>query len=225
MGRDNHPKERQAKQLERKKNQRAGYDRILIVCEGSKTEPFYFNEIRKEFRLQTANVAVYASAFGTEPIQVVQYAKHLFVNGDVGKGIKARAFEQVYAVFDRDQHQSYFNALASAVSLNKKLRNDTRQLVTFNAITSIPSFELWLLLHYEDIQHMLHRDEVMERLKLHIPNYEKGMGGVYTTTQLNLHVADSRSTRLAELSNHHIDTDPYTDVYKLVDLLQKLNPK
>ena len=31
MGRDNHPKERQQKQLERKLDRRASYDRILIV--------------------------------------------------------------------------------------------------------------------------------------------------------------------------------------------------
>jgi hypothetical protein len=36
---DNSPKERQRRQLERKLNQRTSYDRILIVSEGSKTEP------------------------------------------------------------------------------------------------------------------------------------------------------------------------------------------
>jgi len=39
MARDNAPQERQRKQLERKRAQRASYDRILIVSEGSKTEP------------------------------------------------------------------------------------------------------------------------------------------------------------------------------------------
>ena len=223
MGRDSPPRVRQAVQLERKKSQRAGYDRILIVCEGSKTEPLYFKEIRKEYRLNTANVEVFPSAFGTEPIQVVQYAKHLFDNGDVELGLRARAFERVYAVFDRDDHLSYFNALALAASLYKKLRNDARQVVTLEAVASVPSFELWLLLHYEDIRHIMHRDEVMERLKIHIPNYEKGTSGVYSITQPNLHVADLRSTRLAGLSNPHIDTEPYTEIYKLVHLLQKLN--
>lgn len=39
MSRDSSPKERQQKQLERKQGRRASYDRILIVSEGSKTEP------------------------------------------------------------------------------------------------------------------------------------------------------------------------------------------
>ena len=37
MGRDDSPKERQRKQLERKLGRRASYDRILIVSEGSRT--------------------------------------------------------------------------------------------------------------------------------------------------------------------------------------------
>ncbi len=71
MARDNSPKERQQKQLERKQGRRASYDRILIVSEGSKTEPNYFREIRAAYRLHTANVEVRPSELGTAPIQVV----------------------------------------------------------------------------------------------------------------------------------------------------------
>lgn len=46
MGKDNQPKARQAAKLARKKARRAPYERILIVSEGSKTEPHYFGEIR-----------------------------------------------------------------------------------------------------------------------------------------------------------------------------------
>jgi hypothetical protein len=70
MARDNSPRERQKKQLERKLGRRAGYDRILIVSEGSKTEPNYFREIRAAYRLHTANVEVRPSELGTAPIQV-----------------------------------------------------------------------------------------------------------------------------------------------------------
>jgi hypothetical protein len=74
MARDNSPWERQRKQLERKLNRCASYDRILIVSEGSKTEPKYFMEIRAAHRLQTANVEVQPSELGTSSIQVVKYA-------------------------------------------------------------------------------------------------------------------------------------------------------
>src|SRR5690554_4799734 len=109
MARDNSPKERQKKQLERKQGRRASYDRILIISEGSKTEPNYFREIRAAYRLHTANVEVRPSELGTSPIQVVQYAQELFEKGDRHKNIQPRAFEKVYAVFDRDDHENYHN--------------------------------------------------------------------------------------------------------------------
>ncbi|WP_350296782.1 RloB family protein [Limnohabitans sp. Rim8] len=165
MARDNSPKIRQRAQLERKQTQRASYDRVLIVSEGSKTEPLYFKEIKKAHRLQTANVEVHPSALGTEPIQVVRYAKQLFEAGDPYKRVRARAFEKVFAIFHRDDHKSYFDALKLAGSLDGKMRNDVKQPVEFKAIASVPCFELWLLLHYEDIRHPLHRDEVLTRLR------------------------------------------------------------
>lgn len=64
-------------------------------------------------------------------IQVVQYAKELFEFGDKHKNIQPRAFEQVYAVFDRDDHSSYFDAVTMMQSLDGKLRNDNKQLVRF----------------------------------------------------------------------------------------------
>ena len=117
MARDNSPKERQRQQLERKLARRDSYDRILIVSEGSKTEPNYFGEIRQAYRLHTANVEVRPSELGTAPIQVVQYARELFEFGDKHKNIQPRAFEQVYAVFDRDDHGSYFPASPAATGV------------------------------------------------------------------------------------------------------------
>ena len=157
MGRDNSPPERQKKDLARKHEHLASYDRILIVSEGSKTEPNYFREIRIAYRLPPANVVAEPSQPGSAPIQVVQYAKALFEKGDGHRNIQARAFEHVYAVFDRDDHLSYDRALELAKSLDGKLRNDAKQFVRFKAVASVPSFELWLLLHFEDIQAPVHR--------------------------------------------------------------------
>ncbi len=222
MGRDNSPKERHRKQLERRLNRRASYDRILIVSEGSKTEPNYFGEIRAAYRLHTANVQVRPSQLGTSPVQVVQYAQQLFEHGDGHKRIQPRAFEQVYAVFDRDNHGSYYDALELAKSLDGSLRNDTKQRITFKAIASVPSFELWLLLHFENIQAPLHRDEVMRRLKGHIPGYEKGADGVFAITRDRLHVATQRAEALAGKFNAYSEPEPYTAIVDLVRLLAGL---
>ena len=223
MARDNSPKVRQHKQLERKAGKRKPYDRILIVSEGSKTEPNYFREIRSAYRLQTANVEVRPSALGTEPIQVVQYARRLFENGDSHKRIEKRAFEQVFAVFDRDDHKTYFEALKLATSLDGTLRNSVKQPIVFQAIASVPNFELWLLLHYEDIQAPLQREETVQRLKQYIPNYEKGASDVFKTTREHLPVAIKRAERLAARFTANDATEPFTGIAGLVALLTTLS--
>ena len=224
MGKDNQPKARQAADLARKSGKRASYDRILIVSEGSKTEPLYLGEIRAEYRLPTANVQVHPSQFGTTPLQVVEYAEHLFVNGDEAKDIQPRAFEQIYAVFDRDDHDTYHNALAKAAARHGKLRNDLNKSVSFTAIASVPCFELWLLLHFEEVLAPLHRTEVYQRLRPYLPGYDKGQPGHYANTKLHLVVATQRAEHLATLADAYDSTAPYTDLHRLVRLLTTLKP-
>jgi hypothetical protein len=222
MGRDNAP---QARQLERsafKAARRASYARILIVTEGSKTEPLYLKDICTTYRLHSANVAVQPSQLGTAPTQVVQYAQQLFERGDRDKGIRPRSFDQVYAVFDRDDHASYFDALEIARALDGKLRNDAKEPVRFAAIASVPSFELWLLLHYQSIQAPMHRDAVMQRLKQHLPGYEKGAQGVFTATRQLLGVATQRADHLATQFSAHTAPEPYTGMADLVRALVNL---
>ena len=218
MAQDNSPYIRQQAQLERKKGNRASYDRVLIVSEGKKTEPLYFDEIRRTFRLHTANVEVRQSEFGTQPKQVVEYAHDLFLNGDRHRKIAPRSFERVFAVFDRDEHRTYHEALSLAESLNGKLRNDAKQKVEFRAIASVPCFELWLLLHFENIQHPLHRSEALQRLKQHILGYEKGLEGTFGLTRDKLNVASERARSLAANTAHN-GNEPFTNVDFLVDLL------
>jgi len=89
-------------------------------------------------------------------------------------------------------------------------------------IASVPSFELWLLLHFEDIQAPLHRDEVMRRLKLHIPGYDKGAGNAFATTNVHLAVATKRAERLAMHFTARTDPEPFTAIVELVKLLTTL---
>lgn len=222
MGRDNQAKDRQLRRKVAKESRRASYARILIVTEGSKTEPLYLEEIRSAHQLHSANVEVQPGQLGTAPIQVVRYAQQVFEKGDLNKGIRPKSFDQVYVVFDRDDHDSYFDALNLVKALDGKLRNDDRQSVSFSAIASIPCFELWLLLHYEDIQHPIHRDEVMERLKRHIPGYEKGAGGIFASTHDQLETATQRAQVLAAKFNAYTAPESFTRLYELVSLLTTL---
>lgn len=222
MGRDDQPKNRQLRRRAAKEARRASYARILIVTEGSKTEPLYLEDIRTAYQLHSANVEIQPGQLGTAPIQVVRYAQRLFEEGDLLKGIRPKCFDQVYAVFDRDDHDSYFNAVGLAQSLDGKLRNDDKQPISFKAIASIPCFELWLLLHYEDIQHPIHRDDVLQRLRQHIPGYEKGAGGAFATTRDRLETATWRAQALAAKFNARTDPEPFTALHELVTMLTTL---
>ncbi len=206
-----HPRERSAKKLARSAGTKPPYDRILIVCEGSKTEPLYFDDIRKLNRIPTAHVTVLPSELGTEPRQVVDHSLAVF--------LESRAYERVYAVFDRDDHRTYVDALKRAEELNGSLTNDNGETVVFEAIPTVPCFELWLLLHFEEVYAFAHRTEVVGKLKAHLPNYEKGLRGVYERTEGNVGVATQRAARLRGRFKAWGGTDPFTRVDELVDLL------
>ncbi len=75
MGEDGQPRHWQAaRELLRRKAQLKPAERLLTVCEGSKTEPLYLGEIRQQLPLPSSNVQVQAAAYGTEPLRIVEYA-------------------------------------------------------------------------------------------------------------------------------------------------------
>lgn len=220
MGRDNQPKERQARALARKKANRASYERILIVSEGEKTEPLYFEEIRQHYRLHTANIRMMPSAYGTTPQQVVDFARD--------ECLKTREWELVFCVFDRDDHPraNFDNAMASAAALDKKHKNELKQPIRFTAIPSIPCFELWLLLHFERITRECHRNEVYSLLRQpgRLPGYDKSQGGHFARTRHLLDTAYGNAATLTAERKRHGNENPFTAVDTLVKLLTGLKP-
>lgn len=223
MGQDNQPKYRQAaRDLARQSARREPIDRILVVCEGEKTEPLYLNEIRIERRLSTANVEITPGQFGTDPLSIVNYAEHLFSNGDSHKKIKPREFDCVYAVFDRDDHQSYYAALNRVQQLNGTLLNTDDAPVLFQAIASVPCFEIWPLLHFQNVQAPIHRDEVYRRLRIELPGYEKGQGGHWDRTKLRLNEAIGHAIQRAAATTAWDGHETFTDMHTLVQKLLTL---
>jgi hypothetical protein len=224
MGKDGQPKHRQAaRELLRRKAQRQPAERLLIVCEGSKTEPLYLGEIRQQLRLPSANVQVQPAAYGTEPLRIVEYAERLFTEEQRGLGIHARSFDRVVVVFDRDEHHTYHAALQRVAALNGRLENDERVKVPFEAVVSVPCFELWLLLHFEDVFAPLHRDEALARLRAHVAGYAKGQGSHWAVTRDRLEVATARANALVAAGHTADDgTQPYTNMHELVHRLLHL---
>jgi len=220
MGSDdlfNKRKAKQTKELKRHQAKRAPYDRVLILCEGTKTEPNYFQELCDYYRLNSANVKISGDC-GSAPISVVQRAKELFLV-EQRKGIP---FDRVYCVFDKDSHDSYEAALQEVKIAKPK--------TTFFAINSVPCFEYWLLLHFAFSTQPFcgtagaknAGDQVLEELKKYVPDYAKGNGGYFESLISQLPQAIVYSKQSQEAADASGTDNPSTLVHELVEYLQEL---
>jgi len=220
MGTDNlhhkRKKAKSAKQLKRRPPRRAAYEKILIVCEGEKTEPYYFEGAREHYGLSTVNVEVRGDS-GSDPLSVVRFARQRYrEEKDAGD-----AFDKVYCLFDRDSHSTYAQALDMLVAATPK--------ETFFAIPSIPCFEYWILLHFEfstqpftEIPGASAGQQVLRQLKKYMPGYEKGLRTVFSDLIGQLDFAINNAKRVIWAGEQTGSDNPSTRVHELVCYLQRL---
>jgi hypothetical protein len=219
MGTDNlfhKRKAKNAKNLQRREARREAYKKILIVCEGEKTEPNYFEDAREYYRLNTVNVEVRGDC-GSDPMSIVNFAKLRFrEEKDAGD-----PFENVYCVFDKDGHSTYAQALSTLASSAPK--------GTYFAVNSIPCFEYWLLLHfvyttrpYTTLPGNSSGNQVLTELKNYIPDYAKGNHKIFSGLVGQLEQAKRFAERALQESHRNQTDNPSTYVHKLVQILQDL---
>lgn len=190
--------------------------RILIVCEGTKTEPNYFSEIRQELRLPQMEVWCVPSHLGTAPLQVVQSAIDILkLNGDI--------VDTVFCVFDRDDHAEFWNAILKAEAHNRKSK-----VYEFIAIPSVPCFEVWLLMHFCAVTGEMERKEANDRLKSYLQGYDKGCDFAYDKTKHLLEVAYENAEKVkcneGKLCDH-ASRWPFTRVDDVVRQIMDLQGK
>ena len=207
-------KARLARSLRRRRARRSSYDMVLIVCEGEKTEPNYFRALIDDFRLNTANVVVAENTAGSSPGTVVDFALKTYR--------KEREYDRIYCVFDKDHHTTYYKALDRIKRANL---NEGHSII---AITSIPCFEFWLLLHFVyttkpfDIGHGSICANVISDLKKHIPEYTKGDMNIYQATQKRLDNAIRNSKMVLSYCETAGTDMPSTMIHELVEYLKNL---
>ena len=201
--------------------------RILLICEGKKTEPQYFDELRNAYRHPEIEVcALHGDC--TDPLNLVSLGRKLFLHGGDnghGKQMFPRAFDEIYILFDRDEHPSYEDAIEEARKLDFSLYNDFKKPVHFQALPSNPCFELWLVLHYKDIFHLPHRNELFEYLKQCWNGYNKGATEIFAKTKNLISKACERANDLNATSSPFSTEKGYTDVVTLVEHLQSLHKR
>ena len=206
---------------------RKPYDHVLIVCEGEKTEPYYFEEMRIHLDLDSANIKVDGSC-DSSPKSVVEYAQEFFIK----ERAKAGNYDRVFCVFDRDQHTTFNYALDKIDSINIELKNEGySEEDVFMGIRSIPAFEYWFLLHfipstkpYSPVGTKSVGDQLNDDLKNYLPHYEKKQRGIYKYSIDNKLIdgAKAHSKRIFENSKSSGDINPSTNVHALVEYLEQL---
>ena len=199
----------------------------MIVCEGEKTEPFYFEEIKILLEIDSANIEIDGTC-GSSPISVVEHALLLF-DRDRATG---EIYNKIFCVFDRDSHASYDQALEKVQSINRRIKkNKIEKEAIFVATRSIPSFEYWLLLHfvpttrpYERTERKSAADQVIDDLKQYVPDYKKTQKGIFkkSTEDGTLEHAMAHSKRIFESAERSGNLNPSTNMHELVEYLWKI---
>jgi hypothetical protein len=183
-------------------------DKFLIVCEGERTEPNYF----EKFPLKKDVIEIDVKGEGKNTVTLVEEAIRL-------KKIAEKAetpYNQVWVVFDRDSFPA--GNFQKAIELC-----DTHGIKP--AVTN-EAFELWYLLHYNFYDSAMSRTQYGEKLsELMQRKYEKKQTDIYE------HLKDRQESAIKnakKLQKYHFDmkgfhdfcnSNPITTVYELVEAL------
>lgn len=130
--------------------------RIVVVTEGTSTEPLYLKLFRQLHGV--SSVAVEVIPLGQDPRSVVERA---ILEQDESASDADAEDDSFWAVFDRDEHSRF----DEAVDLAKGNHIPT-------AISN-PCFELWAILHYELLDAPISRRGCQRRLAELCPSYGK----------------------------------------------------
>ena len=186
---------------------------ILIVCEGAKTEPYYFKELKRRWKLHTAQVEIRGKDCGSDPLSVVDHA--LALRKQRKKDSKSGGmlpYDQVWCVIDRDHHAKLKQAL------NKAQKNK------LHVALSVPCFEVWYLLHYRySTKPFEYCDELIKELRKELPGgeYDKANPPLQNKS---IDVALKNAGLLRKHSEETSSSNPFTDVDLLVATLLQLKP-
>ena len=181
----------------RRVNQYEPRQRLLIVCEGGKTEPNYFLKFR------VPQVVVQVEGLGMNTVSLVKRAIELREQDD---------YDQTWCEFDKDDFpDKNFN---EAIALAKKNGIDVAY--------SNQSFELWYVLHFNYMHSAITRDDYMRILDEKLGHkYDKNSTTIYDELR------DFQTTAIRNARNllneyyppRPAKDDPSTTVHLLVEQL------
>jgi hypothetical protein len=192
---------------------------VLIVTEGSKTEPKYF----RSFRTRDSNIDIHVVGSGeygggTDYESLVRKTIAYMEKN----GLSAKNGDKLWVVADGDVN--YDNA--DPVTAKNRALEKAKRLAERYAITvalSNPCFEFWYLLHFQFTTAFLKDyDAVANLLKAYIPDYDKAKA---VAAQL-LPLMSQAVQNADRVEKHHaangcvdlcnVEVNPITSVHRLV---------
>lgn len=205
---------RTAAESKRKSRGLKEFTRVLIACEGEKTEPHYLRDLCRSLSLTTAFVEITGKECGSSPKSIYEYAD-LRWREDGG-------FDEIYCVFDRDSHETFDEAL---VSIRQHRSKRMQQIVSY------PCFEYWIFLHFGyarppciAVGARSAGARMLELLLNRWPEYAKGSKDVFTELdKQGLTDAAIRNAVRARVDAERTgDPDPSTQIDILICRLREL---
>lgn len=199
----------------RRENTRQKQVRFLIVCEGAKTEPYYFKALVKGSMSDVREVDIQGVGMGTVAlIKETKAIKHELERKN------NMHFDRVWVVFDKDDFKDFNQAIAMAEGLG------------YGSAWSNEAFELWYCLHFIFLSTGINRSEYIKLIESALKHeagnnnfkYTKGNPDIYHLLQQygDENMAKRHAARLRRLfiGTNYASHNPCTMVDKLVDELQ-----
>ncbi len=158
----------------RKENTREKLVRFLIVCEGAKTEPHYFEALVNTHTSAVREVTIEGE--GRSTVALVDRTQEIKTELERKN---AMTFDRVWVVFDKDDFDDFNEAVKKAHRLG------------FNSAWTNEAFELWYYLHFEYLDAGIGRSAYIDKLEAAFRNrmgddsfkYHKGNPDIYRLLQ------------------------------------------
>ena len=200
----------------RKENTRSKIVRFLIVCEGERTEPNYFQALVKDLYSEVRDEKIVGEGKSTCALvrRTLQIKEEL-------ERKRQLPFDRIWVVFDKDDFKDFNEAIKLA------------ETHSFNCAWTNEAFELWYFLHFQYLDTGISRHDYIVKLQNEIRKhpefedykYKKNDVSVYKilNTQGSEDFAKQCAARLRSLfqgDNDYKEHKPCTMVDLLVDELE-----
>lgn len=191
---------RRAPALKRRRHRREPRRRFIIYCEGEKTEPAYFDALKRacaEALIEVETIAPAGVPY-TLARAAVGRARELGLSRRSRKPLDSfEERDEVWAVFDRDEHPRYQEAVALCSG------------VGIGVGRSDPCFELWLILHEQDFDKPDGRHAVQAHLRRLRPEYDPEKRKMPNCADLFARVDEAEWRAGRQLERRENEGNPY----------------